>query len=470
MKQLLLIIPLLTLLTSCDINIYTGDKKEDVPTIEDKPTEPLFQREDLYGTWKVTKAKFAEDAIMTEWEYEDTYATFKENGLYEGKGHWGNGEGTYSVSGNTITTYISNAPYITYNVISLNGTDAEIKATIVASSQSIWIQCEKVELTETTPDDDVITGTVITTFNDINDIKPYLGAAYGHLRDYMLYHHYIEYDALTNDRSKLTPTSDMIHNAYANGCKVIRLTNTVLKSLGSGGDIDWAEACIAHFRCVRAFVYYNMVTLWGDVVYWTENDDANTVISMPRRRAYDVINAEITSLSQIAFNTEILDYGNSAFDTVTAKLLLAEMYLYIKDIQNAQSLLTEIDNNGNSSINTFSISLDQYTSGDDIYFNDYKELICPESSSSLDIYTTRSLELYAAEANKQLTDLPALWKASTTAQYGYWPMLNRIEQATEIIGCSKHETLMPIPMSEIIHSPNVSQNDGYSNTQHDSIL
>ena len=97
MKQLFLIISLLSLLTSCDINIYTGDKNDDAPNLEDKPTETLFQREDLYGTWKITKAKFALDANMTEWEYEETYATFKENGLYEGEGHWGDGEVCYGV-------------------------------------------------------------------------------------------------------------------------------------------------------------------------------------------------------------------------------------------------------------------------------------------------------------------------------------------------------------------------------------
>lgn len=460
MKQLFLIISLLSLLTSCDINIYTGDKNDDAPNLEDKPTETLFQREDLYGTWKITKAKFALDANMTEWEYEETYATFKENGLYEGEGHWGDGEGTYSISGNTITTLISNTPYITYEVISLTRSEAEIKATIVASSQNIWIQCEKVELTETTPDTEVGSETVITTFNDI---KPFVSAVYIHLRDYMLYHHYIEYNAINNDRSKLTPSSEMISNAFAKGYKVVRLTNTVLKSLGSGGDFDWALACIAHFRCVRAFVYYNMVTLWGDIPYWTENDDSDATQRMSRTNDYVIINEEITSLNKISFNTEILDYGNLAFNSVTAKLLLTEMYLYINDTQKAKATLSEIDKAGNNSINTFNISLDNYTSSNDRYFNSYKGLICTNSGSTLDIYTTASQELYSTEANNQLSELPALWKSDSTAQYGYWSMLNRIGKTTEIIGCSKDETLMPIPLGEIIHNPNITQNPGYKN-------
>lgn len=458
MKRLFLIIPILSLLISCDLNIFTGNNPEDVPTVEEKPTEPIFQREDLYGTWKITKAKFAEDATMTEWEYEDTYATFKENGQYEGEGHWGDGEGTYSVSGNTITTFISNIPYITYDVISLTGTEAEIMATIVATTQSIWVQCEKVEFVETTPGGEVGSETVITTFNDI---KPFVSAAYSYLRDYMLYHHYIEYNALNNDRAELTPNSEMISNAFANGYKVVRLTNTVLKSLGSGGDIDWALACIAHFRCVRAFVYYNMVTLWGDIPYWTENDDPDATLRMSRTNAYDLINAEITSLNKISFNNEILDFGNSAFDSITAKLLLTEMYLYINDTQKAKAILSEIDKAGNNSINTFNISLDNYTSSNDRYFNSYKGLICTNSGSTLDIYTTKSQELYSSEANRQLTELPALWRADYTTQYGYWAMLNRIGKTTEIIGCSKEETLMPIPGMEILSNPNISQNPGY---------
>ena len=465
MKRLFLIISFLTLLVSCDIIIYTGNNNNEAPSIEEKPTEALFQKDDLYGTWKITKAKYAEDATMTEWEYEDTYATFKENGLYEGRGHLGNGEGTYSVSGNTITTFISNAPYITYEVISLTGAEAEIKATVIHTSQKIWILCTKVELVDTTPDeetndetnDETTDNTPTEIDNTLNQVKQITAAAYDYLKNYMLYHHYIEYNALINDRTELNPNSNLIYTAYANGYKVISLINNTLRPLELKANEDWGAAYIAHLRTIRAFVYYNMVTLWGDIPYWTENNDFETVPRLPQTKAYNIINAEISSLNNISFNPEILDYGNSAFGTATTKLLLVEMHLYIKDHLKARELLSEI----NDETNSFSISLQDPALGNDRNFKKYKDFICTDSGTSLTIYTNKTPVLFYAEANNELDELPALWKANTSAQYGYWPMLNRIEKAKETVGCNEYETLMPIPESETIYNPNISQNPGY---------
>jgi hypothetical protein len=162
-------------------------------------------------------------------------------------------------------------------------------------------------------------------------------------------------------------------------------------------------------------------------------------------------------LNNISFNPEILDYGNSAFGTATTKLLLVEMHLYIKEHLKARELLSEINNETNS----FSISLQDPALGNDRNFKKYKDFICTDSGTSMTIYTNKTPVLFYAEANNELDELPALWKANTSAQYGYWPMLNRIEKAKETVGCNEYETLMPIPESETIYNPNISQNPGY---------
>lgn len=454
-SRLFLILSCMSLLIGCEINIFTEDYEDGTPAIDSQPAEALFQREDLYGTWEITGAKFAEDATMTEWEYEYTYATFTENGLYEGDGYWGEGGGTYSISGNTITVLMANTPYITYEVLSLTGTEAEIKATIVSTAQNIWIHCEKEEVVE--PETSISSD----FFGTFENTKACVAMAYAYLRDYMLYHHYIEYNALNNNRRELTPESEIISKAWGNGYKAIQLTNIAVKALAST-DFDWQKECIRHFRTIRAFTYYNMVTLWGDVLYWTENDDPMNVARFPRTKAEEVINAEIASLSDTAFDRKIMDFGNSTFCMESAKLLLAEMYLYTNDRQKAQTLLSEIDEAAISSDEIFAISLDQYTPIEDNYFEYYKDLICPETDSSLDIYTTEFLELYTIEAepNYDIMALPDLWR-NNTAQYGYWPMLNRIGQATGITGCVDYETLMPLPGMELRSNPNINQNPGY---------
>ena len=173
-----------------------------------------------------------------------------------------------------------------------------------------------------------------------------------------------------------------------------------------------------------------MVTLWGDIPYWTENDDPMESMKLPRSKAEDIINAEISSLSDIAFNTKILDWGNSALTIESAKLLLTEMYLYLNNQQKAKAVLSEVGKGDNDASVFFAVSLENFTPSGDNYFNSYKNEICVESGSALDIYTTASLELYAVEADNELTDLPDLWANNKASQYGYWPMLNRIGKTT----------------------------------------
>ena len=64
----------------------------------------------------------------SNWLYEDLKfsITFYEDGKYYGKGFFGTGNGTYKTKGNTITTYVDGEIYLTYEVKSLNTTNAEV--------------------------------------------------------------------------------------------------------------------------------------------------------------------------------------------------------------------------------------------------------------------------------------------------------------------------------------------------------
>lgn len=82
---------------------------------------PLTQ---LYGTWDCTH-------VLGDngWQAVSNMfsATFYEDGSYYGRGVLGDGAGTYTAEGNTITTYIDGRLFYRYDVIEFNGTTADMK-------------------------------------------------------------------------------------------------------------------------------------------------------------------------------------------------------------------------------------------------------------------------------------------------------------------------------------------------------
>lgn len=101
----------------------------------------------LYGTWRVTHVEQSDGSfldvttVVAEKLFEPTYATFKSDGTYTGKGFFGNGSGTFKASGNTITTYVEKTVYLMYDVVSLNA--GECQLVMRDDSGSMKIKCKK---------------------------------------------------------------------------------------------------------------------------------------------------------------------------------------------------------------------------------------------------------------------------------------------------------------------------------------
>lgn len=97
----------------------------------------------IVGTWKLTEVKTKESAPYMSWPFEVTYASFKSDGTYSGSGYFGTGQGTWSKKGNIVTTYVSGKAYISYEIIDVTATTAELKMSMDGSSSYIWIKCKK---------------------------------------------------------------------------------------------------------------------------------------------------------------------------------------------------------------------------------------------------------------------------------------------------------------------------------------
>lgn len=114
--------------------VFSSCSKDD----DEKSNETL---ELILGTWEVSQVDTGKG--YQDWILEKTSASFKKDGTYSGKGYFGNGEGTYEMSGKTITCYVSGKEYVKYDIIDLTSSTCELKMYVSGSSEDIKIKCVK---------------------------------------------------------------------------------------------------------------------------------------------------------------------------------------------------------------------------------------------------------------------------------------------------------------------------------------
>lgn len=108
-KVLLALLSIVALLSSC------SKDNDDIKEIKGS---------DVYGLWTTTEVESDGKWIdVTNPKYKDLRASarFYKDGTYWGIGALGTGYGTWSVSGNVISTFIDGKEYIKYKVHSLDG-------------------------------------------------------------------------------------------------------------------------------------------------------------------------------------------------------------------------------------------------------------------------------------------------------------------------------------------------------------
>ena len=133
MKKLTIMMLLAAFFTLC----VTSCSKDD----DDSFAYPMEQ---LYGKWKAVEIKVdGKWYDVTKYPYTrfGMDITFYENGKFYGSGYLGNGSGTYTVSGKTITTYVSGKEYAVYTVNSLNGNEADL--TLRMGSETLQMKANK---------------------------------------------------------------------------------------------------------------------------------------------------------------------------------------------------------------------------------------------------------------------------------------------------------------------------------------
>ena len=137
------------LLIGCETN-PNGDELDNEPGVAE------VDRALLYGEWEIAKAKYAPDATMTEWDQKPTYFTFNENGIYEGKGFYGDVKGVYTLQDNVIKVLIDNVTYAEYKVLAQAEDALTVRASFTSTPSMVWMECKRAERLEPEPGNPVL--------------------------------------------------------------------------------------------------------------------------------------------------------------------------------------------------------------------------------------------------------------------------------------------------------------------------
>lgn len=116
---------------------------------KEKPKEEINYSKLIVGTWQVTHIE--RDSVMvdiTQPPYSTsigyTSATFSSGGAYSSEGFFATGNGTYTIQGNIIMTFIEGEENYSYEIISLTKTDGTMKAGMTGSFTTIKFKCKKI--------------------------------------------------------------------------------------------------------------------------------------------------------------------------------------------------------------------------------------------------------------------------------------------------------------------------------------
>lgn len=279
-------------------------------------------------------------------------------------------------------------------------------------------------------------------WNTDNELLQVLGGSYLSLWKFVNAQQGLEW-IRTNDKTfvhSIAPENTTLSEAFTSAYKTINYTNFLIANAPSmierqPDSEDRILAIAAEARVIRAFIYYNLATLWGNVPLITEPitiDDIQSPVQAEQATVYEFAYQEVCEALQ--FLSTPLNWQSSyrRFDKNSALMLKAELELTINKTNEANSTLSIIESDPNL-------------------------VLWDENNVIVHIYTPVHRSLYKQEA-EGLSNAYLNWPSDL---YGYWATLKRYGKAQEITECYDYELLMPFPSAEVRTNQNITQNPGY---------
>lgn len=149
--------------------------------------------------------------------------------------------------------------------------------------------------------------------------------------------------------NELRPNNAQVQNLWRDMYDVIYQTNAVQEGLEDNELVSTAmkEQLLGEISFVRAFTYFYLVNFFGDVPY-VDSTDYTENATKPRSPSSEIYSAIITDL-EIAVNNlsesyELSNGERTRPNRFVAKALLARVYLYLEDWDQAIAYSTEVIN------------------------------------------------------------------------------------------------------------------------------
>lgn len=255
---------------------------------------------------------------------------------------------------------------------------------------------------------------------------------------------------------------------------------------------------------LNAMSYYELVTFFGGVPYYTNVNDAMEYL--PRTEPNVIFSNLIEQLKEAMGNMEekVTGYVNSSekmykMSKDIARVLLAEIYMYQGRYMEAKPLLEDIVNSHRYSLVSAVDNLDPQCSeiiwsqavntptrakANDmtvVFFNDdlcimqtYGDVLLSlaecENKLNNDSKAKEYLNQVASAKGIETTSTETLAAISEIRHRiqidfgGYFAFLKRTGQAQTTLGLEEYQLLFPIPQDEISRNPMITQDPGYGET------
>lgn len=250
---------------------------------------------------------------------------------------------------------------------------------------------------------------------------------------------------------------------------------------------------------INALMYYELITMFGDVPYITTQQDT---YSIPRTSASEILNGLIANLTSVMDKLSDVKAGYiSDADGIAmppkdlARVILADIYMYQGKYAEAKALLNEIVNANRyslvSSVNDLGIDCPEIiwsqpsfgqtraranratiVLNDNCIVKTYADVLLSlaECESKLGNDTKANEYLNQVKSAKGIettsTDvLPAISEVRSKIQIdfgGYFAFLKRTGLAQSTLGLEEYQLLFPIPQSELDMNSAMTQNPGYN--------
>lgn len=269
---------------------------------------------------------------------------------------------------------------------------------------------------------------VATSFN-ITDV---LNAAYYNTSNFINSQLLVESIRLGKvQNTAISPYSANIYKIWGDGYKAVNILNSIEAALNDNQYYNNFHTYLTDVYALKAFVYYNMAMLWGNIPLIKSYQGAETGMNVEQVPASEIYAYCQELLSRCDLSQKV---GEGRFNSDAIKLLMAEIALTQKNKTKALEYIHEVSD-VNKNIFAFK-----------------------SENGTIPIYTKNFIALLKEEAEGKANS--QIWYNLGTS-YGVWAALKRQGKAQQYTKCKDYELLLPIPQSELDHTPNMKQNTGY---------